>query len=68
MLTVAASQFISGQVQCVVATSAFGMGVDKSDVRVVVHIGLPTSVEEYHQQVGGGGVGGWGWGPLLTVP
>ena len=43
--------FCSGKVKVVVATVAFGMGVDAQGVRGVVHLTLPRSLEEYVQQV-----------------
>jgi ATP-dependent DNA helicase RecQ len=47
--------FMQDRAEVVVATNAFGMGVDKTDVRTVAHWALPTSLEAYYQEAGRGG-------------
>jgi ATP-dependent DNA helicase RecQ len=49
------SAFMEGEAEVVVATNAFGMGVDKAEVRTVAHWALPTSLEAYYQEAGRGG-------------
>jgi RecQ family ATP-dependent DNA helicase len=53
--TTAQHRFMSGEVDVVIATNAFGMGVDKADVRSVWHMATPTSLEAYYQEAGRGG-------------
>ena len=48
-------RFMDGEVDVVVATNAFGMGVDKADVRTVCHESVPGSIEAYYQEAGRAG-------------
>lgn len=47
--------WIQGNVRVMVATNAFGMGIDKPDVRLVLHLDLPENLENYYQEAGRGG-------------
>ncbi|MBC7897320.1 MAG: ATP-dependent DNA helicase RecQ [Cytophagaceae bacterium] len=67
--TVAQGKFRDGTLDVIVATNAFGMGIDRSDVRAVIHLAPPGSIEAYYQEVGRAGRDGEpAIGVLCTSP
>ena len=50
-------KWINNKIRVIVCTNAFGMGIDKPDVRTVIHADVPDCLENYYQEAGSGGQG-----------
>ncbi|WP_432776938.1 ATP-dependent DNA helicase RecQ [Brevibacillus gelatini] len=63
------TQFLAGELDVIIATNAFGMGIDKPDIRYVIHYQMPASLEAYSQEIGRIGRDGQpGYAMLLYGP
>lgn len=49
------AEFMKGEYRCIAATIAFGMGINKSNIRTVIHYGCPQNIESYYQEIGRAG-------------
>ena len=49
------NKFIEGQIKCIIATVAFGMGINVKNIRLVIHYGCPKNIESYYQEIGRAG-------------